>query len=49
MRLIKILFFLVIVGAAGLVGYAYFGDMSPNVQDQSIPVPVPPAAGRDGG
>lgn len=49
MRLIKILFFLILLGVAGLVGYAYFGDMKPASQEQNVPVPVPSAAGQDGG
>jgi hypothetical protein len=34
----KLLLFLVIVGVAGLVGYAYLGDLSPDQTDVSEPV-----------
>jgi hypothetical protein len=47
-RTIKILFFLAIFGAAGLAGYAYFGDMSPDVRLNTVPVPLPSATARDG-
>lgn len=48
MRTIKIMFFLAIFGAAGLAGYAYFGDMSPDVRLNTVPVPLPSATARDG-
>lgn len=32
-RLIKLLFFLLVICFLGLVGYAYFGEMSPDIQD----------------
>lgn len=37
MRLIKALLILAILGFAGLVGYAYFGDMTPPAGDMSTP------------
>jgi hypothetical protein len=36
--LLKLLVFLVLVGAVGLVGYAYLGDISPAQTDVSEPV-----------
>jgi hypothetical protein len=36
--LLKLLVFLVVVGAVGLVGYAYLGDISPTQTDVSEPV-----------
>ncbi|MDF0602240.1 hypothetical protein P1J78_15985 [Psychromarinibacter sp. C21-152] len=39
MRLvIKLILFLLVVGAVGLTGYAYLGDMAPDQQDVSEPV-----------
>ncbi|MDT0683950.1 hypothetical protein RM543_14765 [Roseicyclus sp. F158] len=37
-RLIKLLFFLAVIGAIGLVGFAYFGDLTPQQQDVTEPV-----------
>lgn len=37
-RLIKLLFFLAILGVIGLSGYAYLGDMSPPSEPQSTTV-----------
>lgn len=37
-RLLKALIFLAIVGLIGLTGYAYLGDLSPDVQDVTLPV-----------
>ncbi len=36
--LFKLIAFLLIVGAAGLVGYAYLGDLSPEQSDVTAPV-----------
>ena len=36
--LFKLVAFLVVIGALGLVGYAYLGDISPNQTDVSEPV-----------
>lgn len=38
LRLLKILFTLVVLIAAAVVGYAYLGDLSPEQQDVSEPV-----------
>jgi hypothetical protein len=35
---LKLVVFLVILGALGLVGYAYLGDLSPDQTDVSEPV-----------
>ena len=35
---LKLLLFLVIAGGIALVGYAYFGDISPDQTDVSEPV-----------
>ena len=37
-RLLKFLLFLIVIGAAALVGYAYIGDLSPDQSDVSTPV-----------
>ncbi len=37
-RLLKFLVFLVVLGGLGLVGYAYLGDLSPEPQDEAVPV-----------
>ncbi|SDI47205.1 hypothetical protein [Aliiruegeria lutimaris] len=37
-RLIKLLFFLVVIAAIGLVGYAYIADLTPTQQRVSEPV-----------
>ena len=37
-RLLKFLIFLLIVGFAGLVGFAYLGDISPEQSDVTQPV-----------
>ncbi|TCP61320.1 hypothetical protein EV663_10538 [Rhodovulum bhavnagarense] len=34
-RLIKILFFFVLLGFLGLVGYAYLGDLDPNQSERT--------------
>jgi hypothetical protein len=36
--LFRLVLFLVVIGALGLVGYAYLGDLSPNQSDVSEPV-----------
>lgn len=43
MRLIKVILVLAILGFAGLVGFAYFGDMTPPPQDLSTPLTTDPA------
>jgi hypothetical protein len=41
MRIIKLLAALLVIGALGLLGYAYFGDMTPPQREITIDVPVP--------
>lgn len=36
--LLKLVVFVVLMGALGLIGYAYLGDISPNQTDVSEPV-----------
>lgn len=38
MRLIRILLALVVLGGAGLVGYAYFGDLTPERVTTRVPL-----------
>lgn len=37
-RLIKFLLFLLVIGALGVVGYAYLGDLTPEQDEISEPV-----------
>lgn len=37
-RFFKLLGFLIVIGAIGVVGYAYLGDLSPEQDDRSVPV-----------
>ncbi|MDJ1008176.1 MAG: hypothetical protein QNJ13_10175 [Paracoccaceae bacterium] len=37
-RLIKLLLFLIVLGALGVVGFAYLGDLSPEQDEVSEPV-----------
>lgn len=37
-RLFKLLLFLIIVGILAIIGYAYFGDLSPNRVEVNQPV-----------
>lgn len=37
-RLIKLVLVLVVLGFAGLVGYAYFGNMAPDSAEVKVPV-----------
>ena len=37
-RVLKLLGVLFILGMIGLVGYAYFGDLSPVREDRAVPV-----------
>ena len=36
--LLKLVAFLVVAGALGLVGFGYLGDLSPSQSDVSVPV-----------
>lgn len=46
MRLLKLIVALVILAAAGLAGYAYFGDMEPERREVRVPVTLPGAGDR---
>jgi len=37
-RLFKLVLFLIVIGALGLVGYAYLGDLSPDQDEVTEPV-----------
>lgn len=37
-RILKLVVVLGVIGFAGLVGFAYFGDFTPAPQDVSLPV-----------
>ncbi len=37
-RFLKVLGVLIVLGAIGLVGYAYLGDLTPEQEDRSVPV-----------
>lgn len=37
-RIFKLVFVLVILGAVGLVGYAYLADLSPDQKQVTVPV-----------
>lgn len=37
-RLLKAIFFLIAVGAIGVIGYAYLGDLTPNRVEVNQPV-----------
>ncbi|MEL6644029.1 MAG: hypothetical protein AAFQ79_08850 [Pseudomonadota bacterium] len=39
-RFWKFLLFLIILGILAFVGYAYFGDLSPDQEDISTPVEI---------
>lgn len=41
-RIVKLVFFLVVLGLAGLAGYAYLGDMSPVLRPVEVPVTLVP-------
>lgn len=48
MRAFKVIIVLGLLAVAGLVGFAYFGDLSPEQGAVSQPVPLS-GAGADGG
>jgi hypothetical protein len=45
MQVIKILAVLVVLGAAGVLGYGYFGDMAPPQREITIELPPPGGGG----
>jgi len=46
MRLIKVLLVLIVLGFAGLTGFAYFGDMTPEPAQVSQPLELTPSEAR---
>lgn len=38
LRVLKYLFYLAVLGLIGLTGYAYFGDLSPEVEQVTQPL-----------
>lgn len=38
MRLLKVILYLLVLGAIGLTGFAYFGDLTPERSEVRIPV-----------
>jgi hypothetical protein len=45
MRTFRILLALGLLGAAGIAGYGYLGDMAPPVREITIDLPPPPPGG----
>ena len=43
MRLLKLIVALILLGVAGLAGYAYFGDMEPRRAETRTPIAGPSA------
>lgn len=41
MRLLKLLGVLILAAVAGLIGYAYFGDMNPTRNEVRQPIEIP--------
>lgn len=37
-RLFKLLLFLIVLGIFGIIGYAYFGDLTPSRVEVNLPV-----------
>lgn len=46
MRLLKLLVVVVLLGFAGLTGYAYLGDMAPRTAEMKVPVELDLNAAR---
>lgn len=40
LRLLKLIFFLIVILAGVLIGYAYFGDLTPDQEDASEPFEI---------
>ena len=40
LRLLKLIFFLIVILAGVLIGYAYFGDLTPDQEDASEPLEI---------
>jgi hypothetical protein len=44
MRALKLILFLVLLAGAAFVGFAFFGDLTPEEREITVPVAVPGAA-----
>ncbi|WP_146696153.1 hypothetical protein [Thioclava sp. F34-6] len=44
-RIFKLIVILLVLGAIGVIGFAYLGDMSPDSQEQRIEVTLPDGTG----
>ncbi|MFV0244274.1 MAG: hypothetical protein ACK5IB_04530 [Qingshengfaniella sp.] len=40
MKLFKVLFYLIVLAALGLLAFAYLGDLSPNQTEIRIPIQI---------
>ncbi|OOY16271.1 hypothetical protein [Thioclava sp. DLFJ4-1] len=47
-RIFKLIVILLVLGAIGVIGFAYLGDMSPDSQEQRIEVTLPDGSGMAG-
>ncbi|WP_295532977.1 hypothetical protein [uncultured Thioclava sp.] len=47
-RIFKLVVILLVLGAIGIIGYAYLGDMKPDAQQQRIEVTLPGGLGSGG-
>ncbi|MEO1562820.1 MAG: hypothetical protein AAFR98_05235 [Pseudomonadota bacterium] len=45
-RLIKGIFYLAVITLVGLIGYSYFGDMSPNQSPVRVAIDLPEGDGN---
>ncbi|WP_143597851.1 hypothetical protein [Thioclava sp. JM3] len=48
-RIFKLIVILLVLGAIGVIGFAYLGDMSPDSQEQRIEVTLPDGTGAAAG
>lgn len=48
-RIFKLIVILLVLGAIGVIGFAYLGDMSPDSQEQRIDITLPGGIGAGGG
>ncbi len=48
-RIFKLVLILLVLGAIGVIGFAYLGDMSPDSHEQRIEVNLPGSDGNAGG
>lgn len=47
-RIFKLVVILLVLGAIGIIGYAYLGDMKPDAKEQRIDVTLPGGIGGGG-